>query len=75
MAQAISSETLKIIVEEITKALLERLSTEELEIDLGYNCTGKGYICRTSYTCTSTKKHSCPGYFECSDVHYWKEQI
>lgn len=70
--EKISSETIEIIVEEITKAILERLSTGELEIGLGYHCTGKGYICRSSYTCTSTRKHSCTGEFECSDVHYWK---
>jgi hypothetical protein len=72
--EKISRETLEIIIEEITEAVLERISAERLEIGLGYECTGGGYICRKSYKCLGKDKHSCTGTFECSAIHLWKEK-
>ena len=73
----ITSEDLEILVEEITKEVIKRISTGDLGIDLnlGYNCTGKGYTCGTdgkgSYTCKTDKEHSCPGIFVCANIHNW----
>jgi hypothetical protein len=70
--EKISRETLEMIVEEITEAVLERISAETMEIGLGYECTGQGYICKKSYKCMGKDNHSCTGIFECSNVHGWK---
>jgi len=75
--ERIESEDLEILVEEITKEIIKRISTGELDIDLslGYNCTGKGYTCgsegKGSYTCKTDKEHSCPGIFACANIHNW----
>jgi hypothetical protein len=71
IGKEISSETLELIVEEITRSILERLSNEEIETELGYHCTGTGYICGKKYKCIG-KEHECTGIFTCSSIHEWK---
>jgi hypothetical protein len=67
----ISSEALELIVEEITRSILERLSNEEIETDLGYHCTGWGYTCGRYYKCVGDE-HECTGHFTCLVAHEWK---
>jgi|WetSurMetagenome_2_1015567.scaffolds.fasta_scaffold394718_1 hypothetical protein len=78
--EKIAPETIEIIVEEITKEVLKRLSIEGLDIDLGfgYQCTGLGYTCgskgKGTYTCTATDDHGCKGNFTCANIHNWVAQ-
>lgn len=77
--EKISSDNLEIIVEEITREVLKRLSCEGIDIlektcGKDHACTGDMYTCPKSYTCLG-KKHSCTGLFECSKIHKWEATI
>jgi hypothetical protein len=73
-----TQETLESLVEIITRKVLDRLSSEGINIaqalkcphSQNYNCTGD-YKCSSSYKCVGSK-HGCSGVFDCSNIHKWK---
>ncbi|WP_250986132.1 hypothetical protein [Methanoculleus oceani] len=73
-----SSGIRELIVEEITRAVLERLPAEGLERLAGefelfeYNCTGSGFTCGQRYVCNA-KGHSCKGVFDCMQSFVWRK--
>jgi hypothetical protein len=75
--RGINPETLEVFIEEITREVLERISTEGLEITRGkcpgsenYKCTGN-YTCINWYKCVGSDNHACSGIFECGSIHKW----
>lgn len=75
----ITHEMLEALIEEITREVLERISTEGFGTARGKKCPNSqnhkcpgDYTCPRWYKCVGSAKHACPGVFECANIHKWK---